>query len=149
MEGSLKKKKKSCTSQKNLQVLSPPFCLLQTPAGTHQRPGHPQRHVAHLQNHAWLCQVGNFFYFFRFFSLLILLDAADFEHQCVFFSYPSALTLEDEKRSLAQLIIGFIRMVRLLRPLLSRTFSQRNSLVQSLSSAYKLCTQTICSHREC
>lgn len=33
-------------------------CLLQTPGGAHQRPGHPQRHVAHLQDHARLCQVG-------------------------------------------------------------------------------------------
>ncbi len=43
------------------KCLSACVCLLQTPGGADQRPGHPQRHVAHLQDHARLCQVGYLF----------------------------------------------------------------------------------------
>lgn len=97
--------------------------LLQTPGRAHQRSGHPQRHVTHLQDHAWFCQVGYlrvlslFQVFPNEFCSLMFCDILKFwAPACSLFR--SALTLEDEKRSLALLIIGFIRMVRLFRPLL-------------------------------
>lgn len=81
---------------------------MQAPGGAYQRPGHSQRHAAHLQDHARLCQVEylNIWLKFGKFVQILLVNNRSPLLSC------SALTLEDEKRSLSLLINGFIRMVR-------------------------------------